>query len=475
MSKQLDLGAFLSEQVSEGTVDSHGQFTVSHTQAARKLAKFALPRPSGWVTKLVQAANRWNCGAVQMRQSSTETLFHFTLPTRGQIPTEDAIVSVLLSGKVGGQTALDAFCLALRALVEQADLSFILVADDGDVEPRPVYSGRYYGQLSERERLDRRFRPHPGLSLTVYHRPPSTHDDGLFDAIARLRSYVPIIEELDRYCHVSAVPLLLDGRRVDSLVSSPGLGFTKSIQPLFFLGLENLQHSPEQMPLPGDFEEKMVSLLSHSRRIARAYGGDRDFQAVLIGQAQTVAPLLELSRSKRRTRLVWVTDGVIVEEERLEVRTETVGLSIFINGAGLGTDLTGFTLLRHEPMLQRRAEVLRAVAEQLRSRRVRDQDLFRIDTDAQSPSDEEHDVQEAVRRRIKLLLRGSGAGLALTLFNPVVGVPTTLGTIMAAYARKPREPQAELLARREALDKAIPDDLTLIRDHLLSLGEQSPN
>ena len=115
------------------------------------------------------------------------------------------------------------------------------------------------------------------------------------------------------------------------------------------------------------------------------------------------------------------------------------------------------------------------MAEQLRSRRVREQDLFRIDTDTQSPLDEEHDAQEAVRRRIKILLRGSGPGLALTLLNPVVGVPTTLGSIMAAYARKPREPQAELLARREVLAKAIPDDLTLIRDHLLSLGEQAPN
>jgi hypothetical protein len=462
MTKQLDLGAFLSEQMSEGTVEGQGQFTVSHTQAARKLAKFALPRPSAWVTKLVQAANRWNCSAVQMRQTSTETLFHFTLPRLREIPTEDAIVASLLSGKVGGQSALDAFCLALRALVEQANLSFILVADDGFVQPRPVYSGHHYGALSERERMDKRFRPQPGLSLTVYHRPPTTRDDDLFDVLARLRSYIPVIEELDRYCHVSSVPLLLDGRRVDSLIESPGLGFSRSVRPLFFLGLNALSHSPESMPLPQDFEEKLVSLLSHSRRITRSYGGEGRFQAALVGQVQAFPPLLELSRLKRRSRLLWVTDGVIVEEEQLDVRTTAVGLNIFINGAGLPTDLTA--------VIARRREVLQAVGELLRSKRVRSQDYFRVDRDPESSSDEEHDQQEAVRRRIKILLRGSGTGLALTMVNPAVGVPTTLGSIAAAYARKPKDPHAEMLTRKQVLEKTIPDDLTLLRDYLAEPG-----
>ena len=471
MSKQLDLGAFLSEQTSEGVVDSRGQFTVSHVQAARKLAKFALPRPSAWVTKLIQAANRWSCPAVQIRQTATETLFHFTLPSLGQIPTEDAIVSSLLSAKIGGQEALDAFSLALRALVEQARLSFILVADDGDLEPRPIYAGHYYGDISERARLDRRFRPKPGLSLTVYHRPPAKEDDGLFDAVSRLRSYVPIIEELDKYCHVSQVSILLDGRRVDSLVSAPSLGLTETTRPLMFLGVEGLQYSPPRLPLPLDFDEKLVSLLSHPRRIARGYGGGKDFQAVFVVSARTGPGLADLLGPRRMSRLVWVNDGAIVQDQVLGLTSRRVGLTIFANAQGLDTDLTGFTMLANAEFQSRRDEVLRGVAAVLKSPRVTSADFFRLDHDRQSHTDQEFDEQEEVRRRIKILLKGSGTGLTLSLFNPVIGVPTTLAAMVGTYVRKPQTVEARILSSRDSLQETIERELDELREFLVEKKE----
>lgn len=459
MSKQLDLGAFLKDQADDGTMDGRGEFTVSHTQAARKLAKFALPRPSAWVCKLIQAANRWNCEAVQVRQTRTESLFHFSLPSLGQLPTEDAIVNALMSGKIGGKEPLDALATALRSMVEQAKLSFILVVDDGHITPRPVYAGAYYGEISEKARLDKRFNPKPGLSLTVYHRPPAQHDDTAADLVPRLRSYVPIINELDQYCHTSHVPILLDGRRVDSMINAPALGLHTNHRPLIFAGIKGLEHSPPHFRLPHDFEEKFLSLISHPRRVARKYYGEREFQAAFMVSARVASGLLDLLGPRRRSQLQWVNDGVIVEEEPFDYPTSTVGLTIFANAHELDTDLTGFTLLKNEEFHLRRHELLERVSAKVSERQSNAHLLFRLDEDEESPRDEEFDRQEEVRNRIKVLLRGSGAGIGLTLFNPVLGVPATLAAMVATYVRKPKPANQRILANSEELLATISKEM----------------
>lgn len=471
---QLDLGAFLSDQVAQGQVDSRGEFTVSHTQAARKLARFALPRNTAWVSKLVQAANRWKCSILEIRQSRSESMFHFSLARASDIPTEDAIVSRLLSGKVGGPDALDAFCTALRALVEQARLSFILVADDGDLTPRPIYAGEYYASLSEKARLHKRFNPKPGLSLTVYHRPPARDEDSFTESLSRLRSYLPIIEELDCFNYVSHVPILLDGRRVDSLVSGRGLGLTPTCRPLAFLGVQGLSCSPARLALPEDFEEKIVSLLSHPRRVARDYGGSKDFQAVFVLSAVVEQGWIDLLGPRRRARLLWVQDGVVAQEEPLELKTTAVGLSVFANAEGLDTDLTGLGLLQTGPYRSRRAELLGAVAAALGNDRVRKTDFFRPDHDAQSAADLDWDKQEEVRERIKVLLKGTGTGLTLSLFNPVLGVPTTVAAVGYAFTRKPRATEERLLASQPALQETIAKELSQISEFLSAQGSRSP-
>ncbi len=469
MSGHLDLGAFLNEQTAEGDLDSHGQFTVSHSQAARKLAKFALPRSTAWASKLVQAANRWNCSAIQIRQSNAETLFHFTFPKLGDLPTEDAIVSALLSGKVGGTEPLDALSLALRSLVEQAKLSFILVVDDGDLKPRPVYAGQYYGELSEQARLNPRFHPKPGLSLTVYHRPPAT-GEAITDVMARFRGFVPIIEELDTYAHTSRVPIVLDGRRIDGIVSSSGSRPSQAYRPLAFQGVQRLEHSPDVFPAPEDFEEKVLSLLTHQRRVARSYGGARDFQGLFSLMLLVEQGFKEMLGERRFSRMLWVADGVVVLEEQFNLKPESVSLTIYANAQGLDTDLTGLTPLHNQAFVDRRLELKRAVGKKIKEPKLMEADYFRNDKDALSRTDDEHDDQQAVRDRIKVLLKGSGTGLTLTLFNPVLGVPTTLAALIGTYARKPTPYGEKVLSQRDKLRRSLERDLTeLVR----FLGESS--
>lgn len=471
MEKQLDLGAFLAQQTGAGTVDSQGDFTVSHQQAARKMAKFALPRETAWVSLLVQAAVRWNCRSLQIKQSRQETLFYFDVPNLNLVPTEEAIVGCLLSANIGGRSALEAFCLALRALVGQARLSFILVADGGDMVPRPIYSGQHYGEISESARRDPRFSPKAGISLTVYHKPRKESDA---PTLIFHRGGVAIVGELDRYCYMSPLPIFVDGRRVDGLLTSNPLRFSRKRRPLLVSGLRNLVDSPTGMPLPVSFEAKTFSLLSNPRRTLRTYGGRADFDAVFLLAHRLPNrlpdPLQGLNdRPTAQSHLVLVNDGVVVESLPLKIRTLDMALWVFVNASGLSTDLTGFTTIDDDKRRARLEEVMTQVGFQLCQKDLQDIDFFRLDRDDQSPDDERADFQDAVKQRIKVLVRGGGAGLAITLFNPLVGTTAALGAIAGAYYLKEQAQKSDpYLLDRDKVEGRLATDFEELQKVLLT-------
>lgn len=470
MDKQLDFGSFLASQTAEGKVDSQGEFTIAHDQAASKLAKFALPRTSAWVSKLVQAAVGWNCKKIQVRQSVGETIFHFTMASLQHIPTEEAIVSHILSGKIGQQEPIEAFCLGLRAIVEQAQLSFILVASDGDITPRPIYAGRHYSDLSEQERLSSRYRPLPGLSLTISHDLPNQPIGSVIMAYLGSLSSTEIVKELDAYCYTCPLPIILDGRRIDSLIQSPSLKFTATNRPIAFLGVRgNLEYSPKLLPLPEDFETKLPSLLTHPRRLARSYRGDHYFQAVFI-----LSFSLDSGDSVRHktSRLLWINKGVVVEEELLNVSTLGVSLSIFANADSLPTDLTGFSLSKLEEWERRRSEIFYQVAQELQNSQISLGHLFSPDEDGQTSDDRAYDEELNTQKRIRRIVKGSGAGIALTLVNPILGVPTTLGTIITTYAAKPFDMKTFILSLRPRIEKRITSDLRTLKYYLAETSSQ---
>jgi hypothetical protein len=160
-----------------------------------------------------------------------------------------------------------------------------------------------------------------------------------------------------------------------------------------------------------------------------------------------------------------VTDGVVVEEERLELQTAVVGATIFANAQGRDTDLTGFSLLKNDAQAVQRKELLQGVAGRLDNHPPAAH-FYRPDQDALSGQDEELDLQEEVRRRIKVLLTGSGTGLTLTLFNPILGVPTTLAALVSTYALKPRERDQALVRLRARTETTINEELGSLRTFL---------
>lgn len=470
MGDQLDIGAFLAQQAGAGQVDSRGDFTVSHHEAVKKLARFALPRPHAWVSKLVQAAVRWGCFRLHLKQTRTESQFHLRFAHVKDIPDEDAIVAGLVSGRISGPEAMDALAMALRALVEQARLSFLLVTDNGKRAPRPIYAGYHYGQISEAQRLHERFRPGPGLTLTVYHHRP--YKEGPMDVWDLLppvhRGDVPITRELDQYAYLCPFPLSIDGRLVDGLLHASAMKFSQSHVPLIQGAMIGLEHSPPRMRLPADFEEKILSITTHPKRAQRGYGGRREAAAAFLLTYHVPADSrMPLALPHKRSRLHWVADGVIVESETLEVETSDAALHIYANASGLATDLTGFTTLHNEQRARRRAEILKALGARLGDPVLKDTDFFRDDLDHLSSVDQQTDLSEKQQKRKKIMLTGSGTGLALTLVNPVLGVSTTVAALVGGYkAGLGRVDRESVLRRRTILERRLLADLDGLRKAL---------
>jgi hypothetical protein len=466
MSSQHDLLSYLSEQASDGVKDSEGDFTVSQQNARKKLAKFALPRETAWVSKLVQAAVGWGMTRILVAQSKNETQIFFQTRSPGQLPTPNELVNALLSGKIVLDTPLDHFSLGLRALVEQAGLSFLLVANDGEVLPKPIYAGAHFGQMSEGARLDKRYDRAAGMTLTVRHSPPLSAQSDVSELFGLSEFGLPIIEELRDYAYASPVPIIYEGRHLEGILDSPLLG--NSQVPLLQSGLSKLEHSPERLRLPPCFEEKHCSYRSHPRRVRRSYGGEKQFACGYILAAKSPPT----NWRERRSTLRWVRDGVIVQASSLDTTTQWLSLHLFANAEGLKSDLTGFQLVLGDEFFARRAEILRTLGQEIMTWYDRADEFFREDRDEKSQTDDEYEEDRAFRKRVKVLLKGSAAGLMLTLVNPPFGIAATLGSVANAYRQKFLKPHVMSDSKREHLIGLVKGDLITLSQDLLRIGRE---
>lgn len=456
---QLDLGAFLQQHTEEGTKESEGGFTVSHTNAAKKLARFALPRPYAWVSKFVQAAVAWKCERLRIAQGKELTVFYFETRHLSKLPTEQEIVNTMLSGKIGGTRPIDSFCTGLRSLVEQAKLSFLLVVDDGEVRPKPIYAGRHFGRLTEEQRLSDGFRPGPGIAITVAHIPSDVEKP--LPIIGGNGHQLRISEELDQYCYLSPIPIRVDGLQIDGPLRSSLYNSTDRYRPLLVGGVKVESDGEPPLPLPQSFGEKHLSLLTHPQRALRSYGDSKnDYAAAFLVGWHIPRILGEYEYPHRRFSSVhWVRHGVIVESKKLPVQTFGLGCQIFLNADGLKSDLTGFQLVETADTAEREMRGVRGVGQRSSFNQIKlSLNAFRVDEDARSSEDEKLDFADASKKRIKILLKGSGAGLFLTLLNPPLGVPATLAGIVAAYLPRGNKTNQKLLTLRDKIEAMMEDD-----------------
>lgn len=366
-----DLGQLLSGQRAQGTHDSGGEFTLSHEKAAAKLARFSLPFDYAWVLKVVQAAVAWKSSDLTVRQFRTFSSFEFRPADLQSLPDEQGLVSALLSGKVGGQLPLEMLCQGLRALVEQAGLSFRLVLirqAELSESARPIQAGKDGGALEREARLFG-LKPFVGLRLQVAHLPLSRF------ALARYlpklalndRPDLNIAQTLDQHCFLSPIPLTLDGRRLDRLLCHPRWGFGP-LRPLVLSGLPGRAQGMNLVPVPEDLEEKVLSLHTDHKTAQQPSGGRREFAAWFLLRAfqpraeQEWERQLDFRNPVPHQTVLYVNHGVVVDKLQVARQTRQSELLVILSAEGMPTDLSGLSLLVRDPHREDLRRVLDEIA-----------------------------------------------------------------------------------------------------------------
>lgn len=413
-----DLGAFLAGQCSEGFLDSEGEFTLDTERAARKLAKFSLPDDYSWVLKLIQAAVAWECPQIKVTQRQEYSSFTFCPP--GPLPTPKDVVTTVLQGSLESSAPLDRFSIALRALVEQTGLSFVLGIREQDGEVETLFAGPDTSALAEAERKSWGQLKERGIKVAVSHQLKGEYYTGRYAPRFLLKEHrdLEIAEQLIHKAFVCPVPLTLDARSLTSPLEHPEIGFAKRWRPLCLLPLRSSERLPT-LPLQGPFESGLYPLFA-DKKIEIPESPD---QAPPVGWLlwQILHPALEFGGDDHKLsgpEFFWVQDGIVIAKETaISLNTAGSRAVILLNATGLETDLTGFALKESELLEVRRSEGIALAQEALKSRLEEIKVLLEFDQEA-PPLDYE---QQRRKRGRKTTIKGSLAALALFKVNPVLG------------------------------------------------------
>ena len=248
MEQGFDLKAYLDGQVAEGRVDSEGAtFTVAREQALKKLAHFALPNEYDWVLKIVQAVNLWDAPILSIRQSRVATTFFFCPPAGHDFPSESSIVSALEAATLQGALPVHQLAMALRALVQQCRLSFVLAVRQHGELGKPIYAGDDTSNLGSAARTEWTYLEREGVRLTVSH---FRGEESFFGRYVPTISWtarrdVEILRVLERRCFASPVPIEVDRRLLTQVYPVGDFDADRKTRPIF---TGHLQSSPDEAP-----------------------------------------------------------------------------------------------------------------------------------------------------------------------------------------------------------------------------------
>lgn len=328
-----DLTEFLAQQKADGQYDSRGSFTLAVEKASLKLARFSLPREHAWVVKLLQAAVGWRAGALTLTQTRDSSRFCLRPSHRYGVPAGKEILGAFLSGDLSGSDPLSRFCLAIKALGEQANFPFLLVIDDG--AESHVSDSHFLGKGA----LKPEHRYPGGIALTVSH-----HRVGESKLLSRLRPAQTagraraMLEELYHHAPYCAMPLFVDGHPFNEW--NP-LRLHKehnvACQPLLTRALTVQRHRHRPWIRPYDLPQAIWAQAAGARSIPILSDSDQECDVVLrlwTTSSPTVLPLSCLYR---------LAEGAVVQRVPLGQHGQ-VRLEILSDASELPLDLTGLTL-----------------------------------------------------------------------------------------------------------------------------------
>ena len=317
-----------------------------------------MPRASAWVSKLVQAACGWGCAQLDANATAKLATFHFTFKDLTRMPDEQAIVNRLLSPVIGSQEPLECLAVAVRSVVEQQGLSFLLVIDNGEAESRSIYAGKVFNRLRDSDRLSSKYRLGIGLSLTISH--PHL---GMFSRFTGRALDSVVEEELSTRAFCSPVPLYYKGRRIDGTLSLirkiPGC----QLFPLYFSGVTNLESCP---PVLRAFERTVTQRFSifGDERVNLCQGlegGDEPFSALFLLAAHLPESVGPPHRIPHQTTFFWISQGAVIETFTLRQEATVMSCYFFLNAEGLQTDLTGIQLVKDRAFNHRKKQAIKEI------------------------------------------------------------------------------------------------------------------
>ena len=370
------LSDYLSKQSADGTrLDDDQSFTISPEKAWEKVSVHALPFPEAWALELVKAANLAGCSELSVTQTTEVTEFCLR---KNAGWNRDWLVEVLVSfdGKVPREYFHVATAARVLAKVLGNPYKLGLGLDSlikWDGERLQVEDG-HDGLVKETLRLS--ISNKEGNQSSFFGKLFKFEERGFMADIAKI---------LHSRAFCSSVPVRIDSRLIRGLHAHPEFAVSRLSKPLFYFQtppskilppfrMEELApweeirrdapielkpprgNSLAHIPPHGDLGEVgAVALLS-------AFFSTKTRSASFLSNKNKI---LALGPGNRRSRLVWLKDGVVVEQEFLWEGAFAV--LIAASAEGLKTDISGYQLVKDDLYLSRKDEVVGSITREILS------------------------------------------------------------------------------------------------------------
>lgn len=341
-----DLQRFLEDCREEGEVIDAGTFTMVESKALDKLAKFALPGEYDWALKVVQAVNCWGCPVLRISQTRVASTFFFC-PSADLFPSETSVIQTLRQHSASASIAEQELALALRALVDQAGLSFVLSIRRNGQTADPIYSGVDVSSLSARERNEWAELKEDGVRLTVSH---------LKKGESFVGRYLPTFSLVaDRQTEIFSV---LAERAFTSrtVIKIDGLAITNPfLQPMLAKRHQRPVALGWRAPSEAKQDRSVLPLLKDQRRFRRpaALDGAR-LDWYILQSADWKAVLVDEALETESHMLCFLRHGVVCHNDTLPNDTCATTLFLALDCEEGRTDISGLALAKDGLMKEKR-------------------------------------------------------------------------------------------------------------------------
>lgn len=352
MGRPSELEEFLRSQLEEGAKDSSGQFTLSREKALEKLAAYQLQGGQSWVLKVIQAVVTSGAPELVLRQTGTDTEFHFAPPQPWELQKFE---EAFFDPEVSPDRSLDHLKRGLWSVSLHNMRPFLLACPGWG--RALIWTGKSLqrGPLTERQTV----------LLAISHR---TVYEGkglpLLRNLEAAAGNAAVLTELRDRAFVCSIPLKLDNRRLDALQACPNYGTSKTSFPVY-LGF--LAGDLPELPIPPGTMGEYKPIVAGDSTVSKIFHPSAHLPPKVAVACLITAHLREVQKGKvlvwetyaQQSTLFWVRDGVVVDWEVLKSSPGCVSCALFVSAEGLHSDLTGLKLSRGEAYQQRFQEALK--------------------------------------------------------------------------------------------------------------------